>query len=62
MTTKSHQLYYPDSEKNYAQHNTDLECYQKGTALNNCDWIYGNRSKLYIGSYEIIDFNEFKAL
>ena len=22
-----------------------------------CDWIYGNSSKLHIGSYEIIDFN-----
>ena len=24
--------------------------------LNICDWIYGNRSKSHIGSYEIIDF------
>ena len=28
----------------------------------NCDWIYGNRSKLHIGSYEIINFKDFKAL
>ena len=27
-----------------------------------CDWIYGNHSKLHIGSYEIIDFKDFKAL
>ena len=26
----------------------------------NCDWIYGNRSKSHIGSYEIIDFEDFK--
>ena len=25
-----------------------------------CDWIYGNRSKSHIGSYEIIDFKNFK--
>jgi len=23
-----------------------------------CDWIYGNRSKSHIGSYEIIDFKD----
>jgi len=27
-----------------------------------CGWIYGNRSKLHIGSYEIIDFKDFNAL
>jgi len=27
-----------------------------------CDWIYGNRSELHIGSYEIINFKDFKAL
>ena len=27
-----------------------------------CDWIYGNRSKLHIKSYEIIGFKDFKAL
>jgi len=27
-----------------------------------CDCIYENRSKLHIGSYEIIDFKDFKAL
>jgi len=27
-----------------------------------CDWIYGNRSKSHIGSYEIINFKDFKAL
>ena len=27
-----------------------------------CDWIYGNHSKSHIGSYEIIDFKDFKAL
>ena len=27
-----------------------------------CDWIYRNRSKSHIGSYEIIDFKDFKAL
>ena len=26
------------------------------------DWIYGNRSKLHIGSYEIIDFKDFNTL
>jgi len=26
-----------------------------------CDWIYGNHSKLHIGSYEIISFKDFKA-
>jgi len=26
----------------------------------NCDWIYGNRPKLHIGSYEIIDFKDLK--
>ena len=28
----------------------------------NCDWIYGNRSKSHIGSYEIIDFKDFNTL
>ena len=28
----------------------------------NCDWIYGNRSKSHIGSNEMIDFKDFKAL
>ena len=28
----------------------------------NCDWIYGNRSKSHIGSYEIIDFEDFNIL
>jgi len=27
-----------------------------------CDWIYGNRSKLHIGSYDIIDFKDFDTL
>jgi len=27
-----------------------------------CDWIYKNCSKLRIGSYEIIDFKDFKVL
>ena len=27
-----------------------------------CDWIYGNRFKLHIGSYEIIDFKDFNTL
>ena len=27
-----------------------------------CDWIYGNRSKSHIGSYEIIDFKDFNTL
>jgi len=27
-----------------------------------CDWIYGNRSKSDIGSYEIIDFKDLNAL
>ena len=27
-----------------------------------CDQIYGNCSKLHIGSYEIIDFKDFKTL
>ena len=27
-----------------------------------CDWIYRNRSKSHIGSYEIINFKDFKAL
>jgi len=27
-----------------------------------CDWIYGNRSKSHIGSYEIIDFKDFKTV
>ena len=26
-----------------------------------CDWIYRNRSKSHIGSYEMIDFKGFKA-
>jgi len=28
----------------------------------NCNWIYGNRSKSHIGSYEIIDFKDFNTL
>ena len=28
----------------------------------NCDWIYGNRSKSHIGSYEMIDFKDFNTL
>ena len=24
-----------------------------------CDWIYGNRSKSHIGSYEIINFKDY---
>jgi len=27
-----------------------------------CDWIYGNRSKSHIESYEIINFKDFKTL
>jgi len=27
-----------------------------------CDWINRNHSKSHIGSYEIIDFKDFKAL
>ena len=27
-----------------------------------CDWIYGNRSKSHIGSYEIIDSKDFNTL
>ena len=27
-----------------------------------CDWIYGNRSKSHIGSYDIIDFKDFNTL
>ena len=27
-----------------------------------CDWIYGNHSKSHIGSYEIINFKDFKTL
>ena len=27
-----------------------------------CDCIYGNRSKSHMGSYEIIDFTDFKTL
>ena len=27
-----------------------------------CDWIYRNCSKSHIGSYEIIDFKDFKTL
>jgi len=27
-----------------------------------CDLIYRNRSKLHIGSYEIIDFKDFNTL
>ena len=26
------------------------------------DWIYVNHSKLHIGSYDIINFKDFKAL
>jgi len=31
-------------------------------ATNKYDWIYGNRSKSHIGSYEIIDFKDFNTL
>ena len=27
-----------------------------------CDWIYRNRSKSHIGSYEIIDLKDFETL
>ena len=33
-----------------------------GMLCNICDWIYGNRSKSHIGSYEIIDFKDFNTL
>jgi len=29
---------------------------------NICDWIYENRSKSHIGSYDIIDFKDFNTL
>ena len=35
-------------------------CAQK-VSYKKCDWIYGNRSKSHIGSYEMIDFKDFKA-
>ena len=31
-------------------------------SLHICDWIYGNRSKLHIGSYKTIDFKDFKTI
>jgi len=31
-------------------------------AIKICGWIYGNRSKSHIGSYEIINFKDFNIL
>ena len=48
---------YPNFTRN--QHKIQLNCL-KIFAI--CDWIYGNCSKLHIGSYEKIDFKDFKTL